>query len=141
MRYGFQIDINLIHPRYLRTSGDTKILSNIVITDETIIPSVKNRKSFLARLDQFLNYYGKNEEVDKILENTLNDLEKVKVIPNKGMPPTIAQAGHAFSYPSHNVFAGRQKTKRNYACGRLVILIIDNRIVTFLHLIIDIRSS
>ena len=23
MRYGFQIDINLIHPRYLRTCGDT----------------------------------------------------------------------------------------------------------------------
>ena len=58
-----------------------------------------------------------HEEVDKIFGNTLDDLEKVNVFSNKGIPPTIAQAGYAFTYPSHNAFAGRQKTERNYACG------------------------
>ena len=117
IRYGFKLDIKLIHSRYLRSDSNSKPIPNVVRTDETNNPLVKNRKNFLSPLDQFLNYYGRNEVVDQILENTLNDFEKVKIFPTKGMPPTISQAGHAFNHPSHNVFAGRQKTKRNYTCS------------------------
>lgn len=115
--YGFRFDINQIHQRFLRSINITNNLPNSVFVDETANQIIKNRKNFLSRIDLYLNYYGKNEKVDSILEKTLQDLDNLKVFPNKGMPPTIAQSGRAFTHPSHNVFAGRQKTKRNYTCS------------------------
>lgn len=52
-----------------------------------------------------------------ILDTALTELDKLQVRPNNGMPPTLAQKGHQFLYPSHNVMAVRQRKKNIYACS------------------------
>ena len=70
----------------------------------------------MARIDPYVNLYGKNPHVDQILDNALNDLERLQTRPNQGMPSTLAQQGHHFLHPSHNVMSGRQSTKKKYKC-------------------------
>lgn len=51
------------------------------------------------------------------MDTALSELENLQVRPNQGTPPTLAQAGHAFQFPSHNVYSGRHPTKRKYQCS------------------------
>lgn len=111
---GFVIDINQIHPRFLRDDKEFPSLPNTVLKENIEIEQAKTRSNFLARIDPFVSLYGRNKQVDNILDTALSELENLQVRPNQGMPPTLAQAGHAFQFPSHNVYAGRQPTKRKY---------------------------
>lgn len=70
----------------------------------------------MARIDPYVNLYGKNPHAGQILDFAISDLESLQVRPNSVMPPTLAQQGHQFLYPSHNVMSGRQSTKRKYQC-------------------------
>ena len=72
----------------------------------------------MTRIDPSVNMYGKNEQIDQIVDTVLTELDKLKVRPNNGMHPTLAQKGHQFIHPfllvfSHNVMAGRQRKKEN----------------------------
>ena len=78
-----------IHPRFLRNSDNFPTLNNSVLVKDISFPILKNRNSFLARIDPFLNYIGKNDKVDTILNNTVSELENLQIRPNHGMPPTI----------------------------------------------------
>lgn len=71
----------------------------------------------MSKTEQNANLYGRNSEVDNILDSAITDLENLRVRRNTGMPPTIAQSGAAFCHPSHNVLCGRQCTKRKRHCS------------------------
>lgn len=115
---GQVININAIHPRFLRSEENNPALNNTVIIKDITFPQAKNRNTFLARIDPFLNYYGRNNQVNEILDQTVSSLENLQIHPNKGMPPTIAQAGRSFAHPAKNVqMGGRQSTKRTYKCS------------------------
>lgn len=114
---GCIIDLNQIHPRFLRSSGNNIALKNTVTVQNVSFPQAQNRNSFLARIDPFLNYYGRNSKVNEIFDRTISDLEDLNIRPNQGMPPTIAQSGRPFTHPANNVIGGRQTTKRRYCCG------------------------
>lgn len=113
---GYKIDLNQIHPRFLRSSSNNITLNNTVTVQNVSFPQVQNRNSFLARIDPFLNYYGRNSKVNEIFDRTISDLEDLNIRPNQGMPPTIAQSGRPFTHPANNVIGGRQTTKRRYCC-------------------------
>lgn len=111
------IDIKSIHPRFLRSGQDNPVLNNTVIIKDITFPQEKNRNTFLARIDPFLNYYGRNNQVSEILDQTVNNLENLQIHPNYGMPPMIAQSGRSFTHPAKNVqMGGRKSTKRTYKC-------------------------
>ena len=114
IRQGFVIDTNQIHKRFLRNPYDIDNMPNLVVIEDSSIQMAKNRTNFLTRIDPFVNLYGKNKDIDSILDTAIDRLESLRIVPNKGMPPTIAQSGRAFVSPSKNVCSGRQKTKRNY---------------------------
>lgn len=115
--FGYIIDQNQIHPRFLRSSCNNIALNNTVTFQNISFPQAQNRNSFLARIDPFFNYYGRNSKVNEILYRTISDLEDLNIRPNQGMPPTIAQSGRPFSHPANNVIGGRQSTKRRYCCS------------------------
>ena len=117
IQLGYLINIDKIHKRFLRTQNDYQPTANTVTITNDKVPTEKTRSGFLARIDPYVNLYGKNPQIDNILDTTLNDLEKLKVRPNPGMPPTLSQQGHQFLHPSKNVLCGRQKTKRVYKCS------------------------
>lgn len=116
MHLGYIININIIHKRFLRVD-DTQSLPNTITISKEPIPTQKTRNDFLARIDPFVNMYGKNSQVDEILDTCAENLEKLQVHANQGMPPTLAQMGHPFLYPSHNVMAGRQCQKKKHKCS------------------------
>lgn len=116
IKTGYLINIEKINQRYLRIQKDYQPLINSVTITNEKVTTEKTRNGFLARIDPFVNLYGKNAQIDDILDTTLNNLEHLGVRSNPGMPPTISQQGHQFLYPSKNVLCGRQKTKRVYKC-------------------------
>lgn len=114
---GSIIDISKIHQRFLRSDDIFTQLPNVVIVKDADISQAKSRNNLLARLDPFINLYGKNKEIDSIFDKTITNLEDLRVEKNPGMPLTLAQAGRTFSHPANNVIGGRQKTKRKYTCS------------------------
>ena len=114
---GYLINIDTIDQRFLRIQNDYQpSINSVTITNEKVTTE-KTRNNFLARIDPYVNLYGKNSQIDDILDTTLNNLEHLRIRPNPGMPPTISQQGHQFLHPSKNVLCGRQKTKRVYKCS------------------------
>lgn len=129
IQLGILIDINQIHKRFLRFSDDIQSLPNSIQISNETIPIEKTRSGFLARIDPYVNMYGKNKQIDQILDTALTELDNLKVRPNNGMPPTLAQQGHQFFHPSHNVMAGRQRNKKNIHALFANRLIIQSKIV------------
>ena len=95
MRLGYYVDINQIHKRYLRDFADSPSLPNSIIVSNEPVIQVKTRSNFLARIDPYVNRYGRDLKIDEILDNTLSELEKLQLWPNKGMHTTLAQKGRA----------------------------------------------
>lgn len=61
---------------------------------QMINPAEKTISRFLSRIDPYINLYGKNTQIDGILDSTLNELENLKVRPNPEIHPTIPQQRH-----------------------------------------------
>ena len=81
-------------------------------------PEIRNLRNLYAVLGQFTPFYGRNSAVTAIFNRTVQELQATELNANKWMPPTIAQAGRAFTIPSENVIlGGRQKTKKTYKCS------------------------
>lgn len=114
-----KIDLSTINSRWLRLDAVAEQMqTQIVIAEGRNHCIEKNRHNLYAILDQFACYYGKNEEITRIFDTAIQKLQETPQTLNKGMPPTIAQAGRAFVTPSKNVIlGGRQKTKQQYKCS------------------------
>lgn len=116
MHLGYIVNIEIIHKRFLRVD-DFHPLPNTFIISKEPIATKKTRNNFLDRIDPFVNMYGKDPNVDEILDTAINKLEQLQVRPNQGMPPTLAQMGRPFVHPANNVMAGRQPQKKKYKCS------------------------
>lgn len=115
---GFVVDLNKINNRFLRNFSTSSQLPNTVTICNSNTSQVKNRNNLFARMEPFAKLYGRNDQVDHIFDNALEDLEKLQVRKNPGMPPTLTQSGAAFCHPSHNVIGGRPSTKRKRHCSQ-----------------------
>ena len=79
--------------------------------------AIQNSRNLYAALGQFTPFYGRHTEVTAFFNQILEELQATQVNVNNGMPPTIAQAGRAFTTPSKKVkLDGRRKTKNTYKC-------------------------
>ena len=75
------------------------------------------RSYILSRLDQYLPYYDTDSDIRGIFDETLTKLNEAAILPNTGMPGTIAKDGRDFVHPSHHVLGGAEKTKKPYHCS------------------------
>lgn len=89
INFGYIINLDFIHKRFLRVNEVQTNLPNTIAISNTPVTAEKSRNGILVKLDPFVNMYGKDESVNTILDNEVNDLEGLQVHPNKGMPPTL----------------------------------------------------
>ena len=101
------------HFRWLRLDPVAPTLNQITLKHSGR-PVNQNSHNLYAVLGQFTPFYGRNPEVTAIFNRTVQELQATRINVNNGMPPTIAQARHAFTTASKNVILGeRKKPEKN----------------------------
>lgn len=117
MSFDYSISSRDLHPRYLRNDFDLILNANHNVIETNDVTWSNSYSDIMSQLSPFASIAYRNEDVNKIFQDTIEKLKSMQESPCEGMPARVGLKGKLSVHPAKNVIlGGREKSKRVYKC-------------------------